>query len=144
MTPLAESTTGHVVLTDHFTARTVSDDAVRVVEMSGELDLASRAAAFEACTAPGHVDVVVDLSRLVFMDSAGYSAFVGSTAALGGQGGSLVLTNAVGGPRRLLDLIEELEQVPPVPLRSSVLAPPGAAAIGDTRSSGRPIVSTTR
>jgi anti-anti-sigma factor len=119
--------TEHVDQSGHFTARMVADHPVHVVEMSGELDLASRAAAMQACTATGYVDVVVDLSALVFMDSAGYGALVCSTATLDGRGGSMVLMNPTGGPRRLLTLIDELEEGLCAPLRYGTVDPPPTA-----------------
>jgi anti-anti-sigma factor len=114
--------TGHDGSDIHFSARTVSVDPGHVVEMAGELDLASRTAAILACTAPDMIDVVVDLSGLVFMDSAGYGALVGSTATLVGRGGSLRLSNAAGGPRRLLALIDDLDLGPGGPWREVTTA----------------------
>jgi anti-anti-sigma factor len=108
----------------------VSDGPVRVVELCGDLDLASRAAAIQACTAGGNTNVVVDLSRLVFMDSAGYGALVGSAASLDIRGVSMVLMNATGGPRRLLSLIDDLERGLCAPLRDGVPSSPGSCAIG--------------
>lgn len=83
-----------------------------MVEMSGQLDLASSTAAIQACAAVDHQHVVADLSGLVFMDSSGYGALASSMAILERRGGSLVLKNAVGAPMRLLELVERLGTVP--------------------------------
>lgn len=90
-----------------FSVRVRCDDPLFVVEMYGELDLASSTAAIRACTSSDHRDVLVDLSGLTFMDCAGYGALASSTKLLEARGGSLVMTSPVGEPRRLLALIEE-------------------------------------
>jgi anti-anti-sigma factor len=82
------------------------DGPFHIVELSGELDLAARAAAIEACASPGHLHVLVDLSGLTFMDCAGYGALVAATSILDHRGGSLTMMNPVGEPRRLLTLLE--------------------------------------
>ena len=94
---------------EFFTVRTGFDDPVHTVKLAGELDLASRSDAFNACTAVEHRDVLVDLSDLVFMDCAGYSALVAATSSLGRRGGSMLLTNLAGEPQRLLMMIESME-----------------------------------
>ena len=58
------------------------EDSLHVVELSGELDLASRAAALHACALPEHLHVRVDLSGLTFLDCAGYRALVVATSTL--------------------------------------------------------------
>jgi anti-anti-sigma factor len=97
--------------------------------MSGELDLASRAVALHACTSVEHLDVIVDLSGLVFMDCAGYGALAASTSILERRGGSMVLLNPVAGPQRLLALIEELELRPCANLRYDTAKVSPAASV---------------
>ncbi len=80
--------------------------------MSGELDLASCAAAIHACTSIDHVDVVVAMADLVFMDCTGYGALVASRAILGRRGGSLVLMDPVGEPLLLLTLLQQAADDP--------------------------------
>lgn len=97
------------------------DAPLHVVALTGELDLGTRSVALEACTAPDHVHVLVDLSALSFLDCAGLRALDGAAAILAARGGSLVVTNAVGEPRRLLSLIGDLGGVQWTEAR-----PPGA------------------
>lgn len=77
-----------------------------VVAMFGELDHVSRAEAAQACTAPGYVTVVVDMTALAFMDCAGYRALAESRTILRERGGSLSVRGPRGEPLRLLTLIE--------------------------------------
>lgn len=100
-----------------FTVRAWLEGSLRVVAMSGDLDLASRAAALEACTSVHHQEVLVDLSGLRFIDCAGYGGLVAATAALERRGGSMVMSNPAGEPRRLLALIEQLGHELCAPLR---------------------------
>ncbi len=95
-----------------FTVRVRSDGPLHVVVMSGELDLASSAAAIRACTPIDHVDVVVAMADLVFMDCAGYGALVASRAILERRGGSMVLMDPVGEPLRLLTLLQQAADDP--------------------------------
>lgn len=88
-----------------FRATARSDGRCHVVEIGGELDLASRNAMVRACTARRHRAVVVDMADLTFMDCAGYGAIANARHVLEHRGGSLLLANAVGEPARLLDLI---------------------------------------
>lgn len=105
-----------------FAVRECVDDPLHVVELWGELDQVSRAAAISACSSAEHLDVMVDLSGLLFLDCAGYGALVAAAAELELRGGSLALMNAVGEPRRLLALIEELEHGLCAPLRDIPVA----------------------
>ena len=89
-----------------FQATVLIDDLLSVVAMSGDLDLASCAAALAACTSADQLDVVVQLADVEFMDCAGYGALVAAHTTLDQRGGSLVLKGPVGEPLRLLSLIE--------------------------------------
>ncbi len=100
-----------------FGVRARFDGPRYIVAMSGELDVVSRTVALEACTSAEHLDVLVDLSALVFMDCTGYGALATAASVVEGRGGSMVLTNPVGEPLRLLGLIEELELGLCAPLR---------------------------
>lgn len=92
---------------EYFSVRGHLDDPTHVVEMTGELDLDSRDVAAHACTLPGQVHVVVDLTNLTFMDCAGYGSLVQARTILAGAGGSLSMTGAVGEPLRLLSLFDQ-------------------------------------
>ena len=78
-----------------------------VVALTGELDLATRQVAYDACVASESRDVVVDLGALSFMDCSGYGALMAAVSVLRGRGGSLTLRNVQGEPARLLLLIGE-------------------------------------
>ena len=84
--------------------------APHVVQLSGELDLATRDAAVGVCTAAEHQHVVIDLSGLTFMDCAGYGGLAAAASILERRGGSSTLIQATGEPQRLLALIERLER----------------------------------
>ena len=91
-----------------FTIRRSADDRSRTVRLSGELDVVSRAAVLDACTAGAPLDVRVDLSGVVFMDCAGYGALVAGTHEVASRGGTLVLANPSAESQRLLTLIDSL------------------------------------
>lgn len=93
------------------------EDSLHVVAMSGDLDFTNRATALDACTSIDHLNVVIDLSGLAFMDCAGYGALAAATHVLEGRGGSVVLAHPVGQPLRLLTLIEEVESALCAPLQ---------------------------
>jgi anti-anti-sigma factor len=76
-----------------------------VVTLFGELDAVSCAAFSAACDACVGDDVVVDLSGVTFLDSAGYRAFVEVRDRMSSDGRTLTLRHAVGEPARLLGLV---------------------------------------
>jgi anti-anti-sigma factor len=92
-------------LDQSFSVHVRSDGPRHVVALSGDLDLSSREHAFRTCVSTEHVDVVVDLADLNFMDCAGYGMFVTARTILRWRGGSLNLVGPAGQPRRLLTLI---------------------------------------
>jgi anti-anti-sigma factor len=78
-----------------------------VVALAGELDVATRQIAYDACVAGESRDIVVDLGAVSFLDCSGYGALMAASAELRRRGGSLTLRNAQGEPARLLFLIGE-------------------------------------
>jgi anti-anti-sigma factor len=69
---------------DLFTVRWTDADGVRHLELSGELDLSNVAdleSAFEQCA--DHKRVVVDATRLEFIDSTGLHALIDGRNQLG-------------------------------------------------------------
>jgi anti-anti-sigma factor len=88
-----------------FAVTVVRDVDGHRVQPVGELDLASRASMFDACTRPDHSHVVVDLSALRFMDCAGYGSLVAARHELEQRGGSLDVRHACDEPLRLIRLI---------------------------------------
>lgn len=85
--------------------RGVPPEIRMVVALTGEMDLASRDIAYNACVRDTHRDVVVDLTEVSFLDCAGYGALMSARRILEQRGGSLVLRNQTDQPARLLSLI---------------------------------------
>ncbi len=85
---------------------TVSEEGWhRVVHLAGELDIATRDIARDACVVGDDHHVIVDLSALTFMDSRGYGALVAARESLEGRGVSMSLRNLNGQPARLVGLL---------------------------------------
>ncbi len=84
-----------------------------VLHASGELDLSSRHLLEPACPTSGATNVIVDLTKLTFMDCSGYSGVEVARDSLETTGGTLTLRNARGPVLRLLDLIEIFDAQPP-------------------------------
>ena len=85
------------------------DGRYRVVQIGGELDLATRNLARRACLAGRRKTVVVEMSDMTFMDCCGYGGLVAARLALQHDGGSLTLRNQAGQPAELLTLLAALE-----------------------------------
>lgn len=93
-----------------FEVRTDMVRGVRVVTVSGEVDIASKADLAAALAATGD-RLLVDLSAVTFMESAGLAALVAARHAVNGHGERLAIVCLPGGRvRRLLDLtgVDEL------------------------------------
>jgi anti-anti-sigma factor len=71
--------------------------------------MADRKAVHVACIAGDHHDVIVDLSKLTFMDSQGYRALTSAKELLRRRGTTMSLVNPCGQPERLIDLLSRLE-----------------------------------
>ncbi len=65
-----------------------------VVRVTGELDLATCDRLFFACTARRHLSVVVDLSRLLFMDCCGYGGIAAARTVIEEDGRTLTVRGA--------------------------------------------------
>lgn len=78
-----------------------------MVDVTGEVDLASRDQLVSVATAGGHPSVVIDLAGCTFMDCSGYSALVAARLAIEADGRSLTVTGQTGQPARLFDVIAE-------------------------------------
>ena len=78
---------------------------VHVVALYGELDMSSADCVGEALAGIGGSTVVVDLSKLTFMDSTGITALVVARNRIMDDGlGQLVLSRPVSAVRRVLEI----------------------------------------
>ena len=87
--------------------RVFEEDGASVVHVVGEMDLASAdllESTLRTLTQRSHGRVVVDLSRVTFMDSAGLRVLVRARERMTARGRWLVTRGATGQPRRLLDI----------------------------------------
>ena len=87
--------------------RVFEEEGASIVHVVGELDIASSDlldTTLRALAQRSQGRVVVDLSRVTFMDSAGLRALVRARERMDQCGRWLVTRGASGQPRRLLDI----------------------------------------
>jgi anti-sigma B factor antagonist len=91
----------------HIDVKTENDGRTLVYRLSGSLDVATspsvRAALIEAA-AEGKHDIVVDLSRLEFLDSTGLGALIGAHKRATEHSGTVRLAVGDGAISRLLNI----------------------------------------
>lgn len=91
---------------------TLRDGTVQVYTLGGSLDIATspsmRAALMEAAEHEGH-QIVVDLSRLEFLDSTGLGALIGAQKRASEKNGSLRIVAMEGQILRLLRITSLLD-----------------------------------
>jgi len=92
----------------------VLNTAPREVHLVGDLDLWNRESVTSSCLAGDEPMVTVNLSRVGFMDCAGYGALLDVRAELGRRGQAMTLVGATGEPARLIQLITDLGVYPKV------------------------------
>ncbi len=92
-----------------FSLSITRDGRYRVVQIDGELDVATRNIVRRACLAGRRKTVVVEMGSMTFMDCSGYGALVAARLALQESGGSLTLRNQAGQPAELLTMLQTLE-----------------------------------
>ena len=92
-----------------FTLRVSKHRGRRVVQIGGELDIATRNRARRACIDGRGKDVVVDMAGMTFMDCCGYGGLVAAREALQADGGSLTLNRQNGQPAEFLVMLAILE-----------------------------------
>jgi anti-anti-sigma factor len=92
-----------------FTLRVSKRRGRRVVQIGGELDIATRHRARQACLEGRGHDVVVEMADVTFMDCCGYGGLVAARRALQADGGSLTLNHQTGQPAELLVMLGILE-----------------------------------
>lgn len=87
-------------------AREAAEGSFRLVELAGEADVTSRRlkAVLDAEVAAGPVLLVVDLSRLTFMDSWALQVILTANRDLRAAGGVLALADPSVVVRRMLEL----------------------------------------
>jgi len=95
-----------------------------VLELSGEVDIATVATLQEALehVGQGSEVVVLDLGGLSFADSSMLAALASACNRLRSQGGDLRLARARGQMRRVLELTGLVELLPPFPSVDQALA----------------------
>jgi anti-anti-sigma factor len=96
---------------DHpsFTLHVSKHGRRRIVEIGGELDIATRNTARLACLEGRGRNVVVEMAHMTFMDCCGYGGLVAARQVLQADGGSLTLKHQTGQPAELLDMLAFLE-----------------------------------
>ena len=97
------------------TTSVLYDDAVTLLVLDGDLDLAVSAQLHEsvdALLAAGRRHLVVDVGALRFCDSSGLGALVRAHRVTSDAGGSLVVAGARGAVQRLLELTNLAKVIP--------------------------------
>jgi anti-sigma B factor antagonist len=101
-------------------------DGVRLLEVQGELDLASAprlCARLDAARAERVRALVVDVGGLAFCDSTGLRALMGAAAEIRVDGRRFAIVCPDDGPvARLLDVTGMRERLPVYPVRGDALA----------------------
>ena len=92
-----------------FTLRVFKHRGRRVVQIGGELDIATCNRARRACLDGRGKDVVVDMADITFMDCRGYGGLVAARQILQADGGSLTLNHQNGQPAEFLVMLAILE-----------------------------------
>jgi anti-anti-sigma factor len=92
-----------------FTLRVSKRRGHRVVQIGGELDIATRSRARRACLEGRGNNVVVEMADMTFMDCCGYGGLVAARHILQAGGGSLTLNHQTGQPAELLVMLAVLE-----------------------------------
>ena len=92
-----------------FTLRVFKNRGRRVVQIGGELDIATRNRARRACLDGRGKNVEVDMADMTFMDCCGYGGLVAARQILQADGGSLTLNRQTGQPAEFLVMLAVLE-----------------------------------
>ena len=92
-----------------FTLHVSKHGGRRIVEIGGELDIATRDRVRVACLDGRRKSVVVEMADMTFMDCCGYGGLVAARQLLQAVGGSLTLKHQTGQPAELLDMLAFLE-----------------------------------
>jgi anti-anti-sigma factor len=106
---IAEEVTSSDTDDRSLTLRVTKRRGRRVVQIGGELDIATRNRARRACLDGRGKDVVVDMADITFMDCCGYGGLVAAREILQANGGSLTLNHQTGQPAEFLVMLAVLE-----------------------------------
>ncbi len=134
---MAQSEPASVTMLRRLPPRSIAAVTPRVVTMAGEYDvttISSLSARFSAAIALDGADLVVDLSRVSFLDGATTSVIVRAAGFLGEHGRSLLVRDPSPCARRLLGICEldrliEIEVAGPASAASLALVPSSAAPL---------------
>ncbi|WP_225849208.1 STAS domain-containing protein, partial [Streptomyces sp. HPF1205] len=102
-----------------------------VLEVTGELDIATRAGLDEALAAAGPTDVVLDFSRLDFCDVTGLNLLVSARHRLRDRHGELRVVCPPGRVRRLLGVAGLTRSIPVYDTLAEAVAGGGGKSAGD-------------
>jgi anti-sigma B factor antagonist len=106
-TVVAKEPTSSPRAKSHAVVRVFEEERSSVVHVVGELDIASSdrlESVLRTLAQRSHGRVVVDLSRVTFMDSAGLRVLVRARERMDAGGRWLLTRGATGQPRRLLEI----------------------------------------
>ena len=106
---IAEEVTSSDTDDRSLTLRVTKRRGRRVVQIGGELDIATRNRARRACLDGRGKDVVVDMADITFMDCCGYGGLIAAREILQANGGSLTLNHQTGQPAEFLVMLAVLE-----------------------------------
>jgi anti-anti-sigma factor len=87
----------------------VVEPAITVVELSGHLNLGNNLVSIEGLLkrliAEGSRKLVIDLTELTYIDSAGVGMLVSANGQMDAVGGRLILAGSHGSPAKILDMV---------------------------------------
>jgi anti-sigma B factor antagonist len=98
---------------------------VHLVVVSGEMDIATSpelVSSLSSLRGPAPYHVLVDLSRLSFIDSTGIKALVSSAKNAASQGGSLVVVAPTANIQRVFDIVQLSELLAIVPTLDAAIS----------------------
>ncbi|MCA1682895.1 MAG: STAS domain-containing protein [Actinobacteria bacterium] len=100
------------------------DGGVRVIALSGELDLASVGdlqAAFDALSGAGRQKLCLDLTELRFIDSSGLASVIRAQMTIAEAGGALAIVCVAGAVQRTVKTTGLLEMLTVLDTRAAAL-----------------------
>ncbi|MBO3752388.1 STAS domain-containing protein [Streptosporangiaceae bacterium NEAU-GS5] len=92
--------------------RTARSEPFAVVTVIGEVDATTTGRLRDALRAAGGPDVLLDLSQMTFMDSAGIRVLLDAYKQARERGGSIAVCGLLPSPRKVLELVGLAEHIP--------------------------------